>query len=451
MGRFLVSSAVSELTNPIKIVNMETKESNQTVRNEQNTVTLSDVSLDSCDIRQLDANLDPQREEQDREITVVATPTSKPDSETTPKLAAKAGRKKRAARKTAMGSEIGKLINRAARYISGLKISQQAADRLVNYIVKAYEIRPNPPRMDQTIQTDLPPPLVERVESACQTEVAVTEDRQPPKESPKPSFAEMASKGGSSKRQRDKGKGGSKNDNRPKAPRGQKQGVTSSTLRTVPPSLILSRNKGVLLVTQTLSMKEKLNEALRSCNEVEQKVNISDPKGRDPHIIVHNFERSEEDREKQASRILRRLRKSNALPDGEMRVKFRLRGRGNSESWIIAVTPEIFQVTSTKTRLNCGFSSHPVQEFLQPTMCFKCFRFGHIKAVCQSSEERCPRCTGSHAKKDCKRDTPKCPNCSENNKKYKSDRATTNHSALDRKCSTYLREAERLKRNTNYG
>ncbi|KAF8792575.1 hypothetical protein HNY73_004154 [Argiope bruennichi] len=198
-------------------------------------------------------------------------------------------------------------------------------------------------------------------------------------------------------------------------------------------------------------MKDKLNEALRSCPEVEQKVKISDPKGKDPHIIVHNFERCEGDREKQETKILKRLRKSNALPDGEMRVKFRLRGRGNSESWVIAVTPEIFQVTSTKTRLNCGFKSHLVQEFLQPTRCFKCFRFGHIKAVCKVWRSVVPDARVVTLRKSASVTHPSVRTVRRTTKGFKSDRATTNHSALDRKCSTYLREVERLKRNTNYG
>ncbi|KAF8794326.1 hypothetical protein HNY73_002317 [Argiope bruennichi] len=164
----------------------------------------------------------------------------------------------------------------------------------------------------------------------------------------------MARKGGKSHKQesKDKNKEGNRSASRQKARSGPKQRVTivhpkddssftnslqvrrhlekNISLRKIGVTLVASRpvrNKRVLLVTQTLEMKGKLNEALRSCPEVEQKVTISDPKGRDPHIIVHNFEKCEADRERQETKILKRIRKSNALPDGEMRVKFRLRGR----------------------------------------------------------------------------------------------------------------------------
>ncbi|GBN75975.1 hypothetical protein AVEN_198309-1 [Araneus ventricosus] len=103
------------------------------------------------------------------------------------------------------------------------------------------------------------------------------------------------------------------------------------------------KNNSLVLVTKTKQMAETLKKAITDSPTVAEKVEVSDPKGRSPHIIVFDVPAKEtEDRAKFEDRWLKKLRKSNNLPEGEMKVKFRRKGRKESQHWIISLDPVVF-------------------------------------------------------------------------------------------------------------
>ena len=86
--------------------------------------------------------------------------------------------------------------------------------------------------------------------------------------------------------------------------------------------------------------------------------------------------------------------------------------------------------TKPPAAVRLGHIQYKTRPFIPlPTRCFRCQRFNHTAAKCQSTEVRCVRCGGGHEFKDCDRkDHPKCANCG------------GPHSTAAPICPTFLRE-----------
>ncbi|GBN29313.1 hypothetical protein AVEN_71907-1 [Araneus ventricosus] len=196
------------------------------------------------------------------------------------------------------------------------------------------------------------------------------------------------------------------------------------------------RDAGVVLVTETKPMTETLRQAIESCPAVADKVSVRTPKGRVPHIIVYNVPVGKYATRDKEERWIRRLRKGDTLQEGDISVRFRRKAKNGTEDWILALAPEVFKGVPKQGRLNYGFSSLRYREFLEPTRCFKCQRFGHMKSQCPdiAGPEYCTKCTGRHAPKDCKVKRPTCRNCAEYNSKTGA-RTPTRHTTRNRVAS----------------
>ncbi|GBN41247.1 hypothetical protein AVEN_78771-1 [Araneus ventricosus] len=212
------------------------------------------------------------------------------------------------------------------------------------------------------------------------------------------------------------------------------------------------RDAGVVLVTETKLMTETLRQAMEGCPAVADKVSVRAPKGRVPHIIVHNVPVGKYATRDKEERWIRRLRKGNTLPEGDISVRFGRKAKNGTEDWILALAPEVSKGIPKQGRLNHGFSSLRYREFLEPTRCFKCQRFGHMKSQCPdlAGPDYCTKCTGRHLPKDCKAKRPTCRNCAEYNSKTGA-RNPTSHTVRDQKCGTYLRVRDHLVLMTQYG
>ncbi|GBN66982.1 hypothetical protein AVEN_62856-1 [Araneus ventricosus] len=132
------------------------------------------------------------------------------------------------------------------------------------------------------------------------------------------------------------------------------------------------REAGVVLVTETKRMTETLRQAIEGCPAVADKVSVRAPKGRVPHIIAYNIPFGKYASREKEEKWIRRLRKGNTLPEGDVSVRFRRKAKKGTEDWILSLAPVVFQGIPKQGRLNHGFTSLGYREYLEPTRCFKC-------------------------------------------------------------------------------
>ncbi|GBM81846.1 hypothetical protein AVEN_107939-1 [Araneus ventricosus] len=214
----------------------------------------------------------------------------------------------------------------------------------------------------------------------------------------------------------------------------------------------LTFNKGMVLQVQTNEMAQKLQEAINGHDNLKNICGAHKPKERIPHIMVYDIEKCGEEttREIEEQSFLKKVKESNSLPDGEMKVLFRKKGSGSREHWIISMDPAIFKQIKGEKRIQFGFGSFRFKEFIEPMRCFRCHKYGHGKKTCMVDTEHCSKCPGMHSFKECKATEAVCRNCRDFNRKS-TNKVRVNHTATSDKCPIFLREREQLKLKTNYG
>ncbi|GBN70707.1 hypothetical protein AVEN_30261-1 [Araneus ventricosus] len=208
---------------------------------------------------------------------------------------------------------------------------------------------------------------------------------------------------------------------------------------------------GLLIRTETEDMARTIASAINTNADLGGICTAREPRKRVPQILIYDVPETIGPRETKEAQFIAKLRSSNDLPEGEIRVLFRKKGRGSSHHWVLSMAPTLFQLLPAKRRLHWGFGSLKFREFFEPTRCFKCHRFGHVRQNCSAPKELCSRCPGDHPFKECPRDTPVCRRCRDYNarNKYRNPRSM-HHSAISEKCPFYLRECEALRSNTQY-
>ncbi|GIY57448.1 hypothetical protein CEXT_761681 [Caerostris extrusa] len=135
--------------------------------------------------------------------------------------------------------------------------------------------------------------------------------------------------------------------------------------------------------------------------------------------------------------------KDNHLPDGNIQVRFRMKGRGSREHWIIEVDTIIRKKLGDKRRILAGFSTHRLKDYIEPVQCFKCYRYGHTPGQCIEPEQCCSKCPAKHSYKTCKQDSASCRNCLESNSKN-GTKFDGKHCAVSKDCPVYQKEKLRV-------
>ncbi|GBM90849.1 hypothetical protein AVEN_49812-1 [Araneus ventricosus] len=176
------------------------------------------------------------------------------------------------------------------------------------------------------------------------------------------------------------------------------------------------------------------------------------PLRRSPRIMLYDVPVTNMVREAEEAAFLQKLRSSNSFPDSmDIRVLFRKPGRGPFQHWILSVAPELSSAIKGTNRLIFGFGSFKFREFLEPTQCYKCLRFGHLRATCSALKELCTKCSGDHSYRVCTAASVACSRCMEyNRRRGTGPKVRTDHSALSVRCPVYLRERDEMGRYVNY-
>ncbi|GIY66195.1 uncharacterized protein CDAR_553561 [Caerostris darwini] len=209
-------------------------------------------------------------------------------------------------------------------------------------------------------------------------------------------------------------------------------------------------NKGLAITPANKESAEKLAEALTTSEALQGKIVLKSPVQKNPWIVVYDLDKSDcRSREKEEKKFLSLLAKDNHLPEGNMQVRFRLKGRGSKEHWVIEVDPNIRKALDDQRRVLAGFSTYRFKDYLEPIQCFKCYKYGHLQSKCTESEQCCSTCPDKHSYKTCKRDTASCRNCLESNSKN-GTKFDVKHCAVAKDCPVYQKEKIRVQKSTHY-
>lgn len=112
---------------------------------------------------------------------------------------------------------------------------------------------------------------------------------------------------------------------------------------------------------------------------------------------------------------------------------------------IVECDPISFERIMTRKRLNIGWVSCRVFEYIPVLRCYKCGEFGHMAESCKN-KERCLKCGGEgHKMENCNSEGNLCINCCSANVKHNLN-LKTDHFIFDVICPSYRRIAESLKR-----
>lgn len=98
--------------------------------------------------------------------------------------------------------------------------------------------------------------------------------------------------------------------------------------------------------------------------------------------------------------------------------------------------------------LNIDFKSQIVREYVDVLRCYKCQKYGHKSASC-NSQIVCGKCGGRHEFNDCKESVVQCINCKEANEKNKT-KCDTSHVCGSSVCSYQAEMIEKQKDKINY-
>lgn len=170
---------------------------------------------------------------------------------------------------------------------------------------------------------------------------------------------------------------------------------------------------------------------------------------RDPRIKLRRMPTGQGDRERAKDIMaqndpIRRAYGSEAELAGEMKTERRLRRREEGlEDLVVRVGPKLYRLIIGNPIYH-GFEVTWPEEDIAPTQCFKSTRLGHIARNCQD-RSRCRRCgRADHVVRECKESNPKCISCTEAHMK------DVEHLTGSRRCETWLRRADALRKRTKY-
>ncbi|GBL81675.1 hypothetical protein AVEN_93460-1 [Araneus ventricosus] len=148
--------------------------------------------------------------------------------------------------------------------------------------------------------------------------------------------------------------------------------------------------RGVIVRLWSPEMVTLLETAVNSHPALKDVCEARVPRKRQPQIIIYDVPVTSGEREDVESAFLQKLRSSNNFHEGsDMKVVCKKPGKGPYQHWLLAMAPGLYNCIKDCTRLYFGFGSFKFKEYLEPVRCYKCLKFGHLRAKCSALVESC--------------------------------------------------------------
>lgn len=157
---------------------------------------------------------------------------------------------------------------------------------------------------------------------------------------------------------------------------------------------------------------------------------VSIPEKDNPRMIIFDV-----CREYSEAEVEEGLRKQNQISDTDkISLKFKTGPKdGETVHWVVEVSPSLRTKWKKKGSVFVLWKQCKIRDFIVPTQCYKCQKFGHVARGCKSKTTVCGHCAGNgHSKKDCSKISLPgvCSNCISNEK-------TGTHKVYSRFCPVY--------------
>ncbi|GBN68075.1 hypothetical protein AVEN_275503-1 [Araneus ventricosus] len=204
------------------------------------------------------------------------------------------------------------------------------------------------------------------------------------------------------------------------------------------------QNGGVAVERSSEEQLKKIMNEINSNPTLQGKMEARTPVKKNPKVIVYDVEDS-----MSKEIFLETFCFQNKVDREKIEAAFNLKSKSQGKChWVLQTDPTSFRQIMRSKKVFLEWARLSVREFLRPTKCYKCNRFGHISTKCPN-QEACPRCgEEGHKRDDCSNDA-KCINCSEAAQKFGRN-IPSNHETSSQDCESYYRELKALRERTNY-
>lgn len=212
-------------------------------------------------------------------------------------------------------------------------------------------------------------------------------------------------------------------------------------------SNVHERNNGTIVIeTDCVREREKIKSAVE--NAMKEQYDIKIPSVIKPRFTIPKISYKYTDEE-----IVEKLKNQNqCLGESELKLAKVYETKSNNITYYSAIfeaDPDTFTKVMQAGKLNIGWETRKVYDGTDVMMCFKCLGYNHRAPNCRS-EEICRKCLQNHKTSECDSEPQnKCINCIRAKEKLSLD-INENHSALDKKCPTYLFMLEQKKKKIYY-
>ncbi|GBN03979.1 hypothetical protein AVEN_20944-1 [Araneus ventricosus] len=172
---------------------------------------------------------------------------------------------------------------------------------------------------------------------------------------------------------------------------------------------------GVAIECDTAKGTESILQEINSNEKLRLAFEAKTPAKRLPRLIIYDVDETVD----KAEFINILVSQNDGIKEQDIKSSFKLKSRQAGKShWVIEAHPKAFHSLLRRRKIYFEWHMLSLREFLRPTRCYKCNRFGHISTNCQNAET-CPQCgEEGHKQPDCKSEA-KCINCTEANMKFK--------------------------------